>query len=1497
MNFLFTLDSVYILDSKTQVWSRPDYESIPYSDGDEVEERLAVILTEANDLSVLSTQLKKYCTNWPWSYHLSSARANILRPFQKELDGAEVLEIGAGCGAVTRFLGESRANVVALEGTYRRAALTRMRTRDLKNVEVVCERFDQFQGNKKFDFITLIGVLEYANMYMSSEEEPPVLALLKRVCRFLKPEGKLIIAIENQLGLKYFAGAPEDHLGLPMYGIEGRYHNDGPQTYGRQVLTNYIKQAGFASTNFFGAFPDYKFPVTIIDEQGFTHEEFDPIPLINASVKKDLQLPSLLSFSPELVWPSLCDNKLALDVANSFLIVASLATTNKLSNTNTLAYHYSTERRSYFCKATIFKQIEAGVLEVHYHLLEPKTIRLKTKWITHSLENKASYISGKLLIFDLIRIVTQDGWHIREVGSFLRRYINIILSLCTPTISKEALTIDTSVSGECFDMGWNIIISSDGQLHVIDKEWIIKQPLSVGFILFRCLLALTNSLSRFGKPVYTNIKTRLDFFQEAYREAGFEIDLDKIKNYCQLEANIYSEVIGLTICSEVCWPLDTLLPFSNLGQAIQDKNQQNTALTCELEQITKKYNALSNQHKELFQHANNQNISICEYQNQLEAIKNSLSWKVSKPIRIIGSAMLKFQRAIKLANKSYQIYKEEGYRELKGRVQSRMKSYPYYLYSVLISRAFIKFFKYLLSGQLLKKCRTYGGIRKTISNFLTIPSQVVAGAPIKYCLQIPLNYSFEKWTTDPEIAVICHMFYVDLLEEISGYLKNIPFSFDLFITTNTQEKKVEIENYFLEWAKGSVSVKIVENRGRDIAPKLIEFAHVYSKYEFFLHIHTKKSPHYKGMGWRNYLFETLLGSEKIIQSIFEAFRRDKDLGMIAPEHFHLLRPHVGWANNFKIAQSFAEKLGIKLQNNNRIDFPSGSMFWGRSASLKSLLNAHLTYNDFPIENQETDATLAHAIERLYFFICEHAGYKWIKITLNSTKTSKHDNSITNPLDLAKFIDNHQYKLINNTDEEILPFLYLEKSVYERSDYKYLGLLKFQHELHKLIKGEQSLIDFNEEFYLAAYPDVAKSVASRKIPCGYIHYCLNGKDEGRIWSNNQLQKNFSVMPNYPTGLFAPKNIYASFTKYKALPALAKSKEPFLLILFSHLQEDIFYGGYTAFFNDFAPIFTQFKKIVLSVECEEFTPSLATRYAEHIEVIHESELKDLDYAPTLIICFNHYLFHKASRLFNDVNKTIYYCQEFEACDYPLSEKYIEVEKAIYSARNLILSTEILKRYLVNKNLVTEDKRIFITSPKIEPISALEKKTKKLFFYFRPECFNLRNLSNLLRETAEAFCMKHQDYTIYMVGTVDTRYSYEVNGTQIYVLSKLSKQEYVDLLSSCDVVVSMIYSAHPGIIAYQAAASGIPSITNTYDNRDKAFLKKISKNIVPYDPIRDDLLELIEYALTLPKGNKDFNEQLYSGQQEGSLSDYVNNICKTDNKQSRTYLRKVYDQVIQA
>jgi len=255
-----------------------------------------------------------------------------------------------------------------------------------------------------------------------------------------------------------------------------------------------------------------------------------------------------------------------------------------------------------------------------------------------------------------------------------------------------------------------------------------------------------------------------------------------------------------------------------------------------------------------------------------------------------------------------------------------------------------------------------------------------SGTPRDHALAVPFSWAPQTAHSAPSVGVICHMYFDGMAQEFKGYLANIPFPFDLWITTDTDAKRRNIESVFRGWSPGQVQVRIAENRGRDIAPKLITCADVHSRYEYVLHIHTKHSPYgARVSGWRKHLLDTLVGSPEVVASIFEVFRSLPDVGMIAPRHLEGIRSSVGWGLNQENAEAFCRRFALNLDFGPGIDFPSGSMFWARSAALAPLLTLGLTFDDFAVENGQTDGTLAHAIERLYFPVCEAAGYDWIKI--------------------------------------------------------------------------------------------------------------------------------------------------------------------------------------------------------------------------------------------------------------------------------------------------------------------------------------------------------------------------------------------------------------------------------------------------------------------------------------------------------------------------------------
>ncbi len=282
----------------------------------------------------------------------------------------------------------------------------------------------------------------------------------------------------------------------------------------------------------------------------------------------------------------------------------------------------------------------------------------------------------------------------------------------------------------------------------------------------------------------------------------------------------------------------------------------------------------------------------------------------------------------------------------------------------------------------------------------------------EFSLELPLGYVPVRPAVLPRVAVLLHAFHLDLLREIRAYLGHIPFPADLFVSTDTEAKARAATACFADWSLGTVEIRVVPNRGRDVAAKLVGFAAVHDRYEYVLHLHTKRSPHDARLaGWRGYLLETLLGSPEVVSAVFEAFAVAPKLGMLAPQHIDVLRPWIQWGGNFDEAEMLAMRMGFALSRRAPLDFPSGSMFWARSAALRPLLDLALDFTDFPDESGQADATLAHSIERLYYLVCEQAGFDWMKIT---ARGELHDQTgvvaVAGPEALQRFISRHRVRL-------------------------------------------------------------------------------------------------------------------------------------------------------------------------------------------------------------------------------------------------------------------------------------------------------------------------------------------------------------------------------------------------------------------------------------------------------------------------------------------------------
>ena len=231
------------------------------------------------------------------------------------------------------------------------------------------------------------------------------------------------------------------------------------------------------------------------------------------------------------------------------------------------------------------------------------------------------------------------------------------------------------------------------------------------------------------------------------------------------------------------------------------------------------------------------------------------------------------------------------------------------------------------------------------------------------------------------VAVQAHIFYIELLDEIYENVSKIACPFDLYISTDSEEKKEKIKEYFKD-KNINVIIENYENRGRDILPFILELKGNIDKYDYVCHIHTKKSKHCDfGDEWRKYLYYNLFGTTSNINSIIYTFQNEDNVGIIFPKTYEKVEGYLRLGKNEKSINDICNRLNI--QNNFHDIFPAGSMFWIRASLLKKLLDV-VDVDDFEDEVGQGDGTFAHAIERVFVVLAEGYGYKYLEI-LNKTK--------------------------------------------------------------------------------------------------------------------------------------------------------------------------------------------------------------------------------------------------------------------------------------------------------------------------------------------------------------------------------------------------------------------------------------------------------------------------------------------------------------------------------
>lgn len=317
-----------------------------YSDGD-VENIIFNIVKNNQDY-------RKYANSnyyYPIMYHLSPERENILNwyPFNAT---DTVLEIGAGCGAITGLLCQRAKWVTAIELSKKRAEINYARHHLYDNLEINVGNFNDMDISLQYDYIILNGVFEYAISFTDSPT--PYTTFLKKIVKLLSNRGKILIAIENRLGLKYFAGAFEDHTNEYYVGLKNYPLNETVRTFSKSEIEQIFQSCNINEWKFYYPYPDYKFPTEIFTDENINSENY-------GKQYRNYQEDRLEIFNENEMIKSFKAENIMDVFSNSFLIELSA---NDIPLSNIIYAKLNNTRKAEYCiSTTILKENANYVVE------------------------------------------------------------------------------------------------------------------------------------------------------------------------------------------------------------------------------------------------------------------------------------------------------------------------------------------------------------------------------------------------------------------------------------------------------------------------------------------------------------------------------------------------------------------------------------------------------------------------------------------------------------------------------------------------------------------------------------------------------------------------------------------------------------------------------------------------------------------------------------------------------------------------------------------------------------------------------------------------------------------------------------------------------------------------------------------------------------------------------------------------------------------------------
>lgn len=271
-------------------------------------------------------------------------------------------------------------------------------------------------------------------------------------------------------------------------------------------------------------------------------------------------------------------------------------------------------------------------------------------------------------------------------------------------------------------------------------------------------------------------------------------------------------------------------------------------------------------------------------------------------------------------------------------------------------------------------------------------------------------YGENKDVAEYNCAIIIHLYYEDLVDTCFTYIKEVPNSIDVYITTSSDGTKYKVKEAVEKYNLCNCILIDKDNRGRDISSLLVASREIALKYKYFCFVHDKNTLHISDRSVpRSYMYniwENTLKSRAYIYNVLDCLEANKQLGLLCPpvvyHGYYMAFEEEDWKiqKNYKRIQALAGFLNITCNLDiNKPAFTYGTAFWCKTDALLPLLKTSFSYTDFPEEPMPSNGTISHAIERIFGYVAQSQGY-YTGVAMNTDYASLRGSNLNYMFNMA-----------------------------------------------------------------------------------------------------------------------------------------------------------------------------------------------------------------------------------------------------------------------------------------------------------------------------------------------------------------------------------------------------------------------------------------------------------------------------------------------------------------